>query len=120
MYEYPARPVETIDGDTIDVVADLGFHIHRQIRLRLRRVDTHEIYGVYHDSGTYQRGKEEQAFVADWLDTASDGHDGQWPIVVETEKKGKYGRYLATVIRRSDDANLNDDLLAEFDGIKPE
>lgn len=120
MYEYPARLVETVDGDTIDVVVDLGFHIQRQIRLRLCRVDTHETYGVDHDSEEYRRGKQEQSFVEDWFAAAADGHDGEWPIVVQTEKKGKYGRYLSTVTRRSDDAVLNDRLLAEFDGIEPD
>lgn len=111
MYEYKARPVNVVDGVTIDVVVDLGFHIHRQIRLRLAGLDTHETYGVDHDNEEYQRGAEEAAFVREWFPIDA----GEWPVLVRTEKKGKYGRYLATVERRSDDAVLNDDLRDEFD-----
>jgi micrococcal nuclease len=75
MYEYQARCVEVIDGDTQDVVVDLGFHIQRRIRLRLLGVDTHETYGVDHDSEEYRRGKRETEFVAEWLDEAATQHE---------------------------------------------
>lgn len=29
MYEYQARCIEVIDGDTLDVIVDVGFHIQR-------------------------------------------------------------------------------------------
>jgi len=117
MYEYQARCVEVVDGDTQDVVVDLGFHLQRQIRLRLLGVDTHETYGVDHDSEEYRRGKRETEFVAEWLETAAEAYDGEWPLIVRTEKKGKYGRYLATIERRADDAVLNETLRREFDGV---
>jgi micrococcal nuclease len=109
MYEYQARCVEVVDGDAQDVVVDLGFHLQRQIRLRLAGVD--------HDSEEYRRGKEETEFVAAWLDEAATQHDGEWPLIVRTEKKGKYGRYLATIERRADGAVLNETLRQEFDGV---
>jgi len=112
MYEYRANCVEVIDGDTIDVSVDLGFHIQRQIRLRLSDVDTHETYGVDHDSREYRRGKRETEFVREWLP------GGEWPLLVRTAKKGKYGRYLAAIERRSDGEILNDRLLSEFDGVE--
>jgi micrococcal nuclease len=117
MYEYQAKLVEVVDGDTQDVVVDLGFHLQRQIRLRLLGVDTHETYGVDHDSEEYRRGKEETEFVAAWLDEAATQYDGEWPLIVRTEKKGKYGRYLATIERRSDGTILNETLRRQFDGI---
>lgn len=117
MYEYRARAVDVVDGDTIDVIVDLGFHITREIRLRLKRVDTHETYGVDHDSDEYRRGARETEFVEDWL---PDGDEGDWPLVVRTNKRGKYGRYLAEVERRPDGAVLNDDLLETFDDVGTE
>jgi len=115
MYEYQAKVVEVVDGDTQDVVVDLGFHIQRRIRLRLAGVDTHETYGVERDSEEYRRGKRETEFVREWyqLGRAS----GEWPLRIRTEKKGKYGRYLATVERKSDGAILNETLRQEFDGV---
>lgn len=124
MYEYQARCVHVVDGDTIDVDVDLGFHLRREIRLRLRGVDTHETYGVDHDSEEYRRGKREAEFVRDWLPSIDEDEDEspqrdheRWPLIVRTEKKGKYGRYLATIERRMDGAVLNDALRETFDGV---
>ena len=116
MYEYKAKEVDVVDGDTIDVVVDLGFHMTRRIRLRLLGVDTHETYGVDSESTEYQKGKREADYVRSWLTTAASAGP-KYPIVVRTEKKGAFGRYLAEVERRADGAVLNDDLLDEFDGV---
>jgi len=107
MYEYRAELLRVVDGDTIDVNVDLGFNITREIRLRLLGVDTHETYGVSHDSEEYQRGMEETKFVTEWLPDE---------FIIRTEKKGKYGRYLAE-IERSDGQILNELLRQEFDGV---
>lgn len=117
MYEYQAKLVEVVDGDTQDVVVDLGFHLQRQIRLRLLGVDTHETFGVDHDSEEYRRGKRESEFVAAWLEAAAEAYDGEWPLLIRTAKKGKYGRYLATIERRVDGAVLNETLRQEFDDV---
>lgn len=50
MYEYQARVAGVVDGDTPVVNVDLGFHMRRQIRLRLAGIDMHETYGVDRDS----------------------------------------------------------------------
>lgn len=116
MYEYTATCAHIVDGDTMDVVVDLGFHMQRQIRLRLQGVDTHETYGVDHDSAEYQRGAREAAFVSSWIDTAAEV-DAKYPLIVRTEKTGKYGRYLATIERISDGEVLNTRLRETFDGV---
>jgi len=118
MFEYRARCVNVVDGDTQDVIVDLGFHIQREIRLRLTGVDTHETYGVSHDTEEYRRGAEETAFVEGWVEDAQTEADAEWPLIVRTAKTGKYGRYLATIERQSDRAVLNDDLQDEFDGVE--
>lgn len=113
MYEYHASLMNVVDGDTIDVTVDLGFRIHREIRLRLQDIDTHETYGVSKDSDEYQQGMVETQFVEEWLH-AGETDEYEWPFVIRTEKKGKFGRYLAEVERRSDEAILNEDLISEF------
>ena len=41
MYEYYVRKIENVvDGDTIDVLIDLGFDILFQSRVRLAGIDT--------------------------------------------------------------------------------
>jgi micrococcal nuclease len=34
-----------IDGDTYDITLDLGFYVSHRIRVRLKGVDTPEVYG---------------------------------------------------------------------------
>ncbi|MGG7653520.1 thermonuclease family protein [Kocuria rosea] len=41
-YRYAARIVRWVDGDTVDLVVDLGFHLSVTTRFRLYGVDTPE------------------------------------------------------------------------------
>ena len=115
MYEYRAQIDEVVDGDTIDVVVDLGFNMQRKIRLRLAGIDTDETYGVSHDSEEYARGIEQTQFVDQWI---ANTPTSEWPFIVRTKKKGKFGRYIATIERADDNAELTEALLSEFDGIE--
>ena len=45
MYEYKGKVVKVVDGDTYDVLVDLGFAIFHKIRVRLKDVDTPEVFG---------------------------------------------------------------------------
>jgi len=42
MYEYNCKVEKIVDGDTIDVVLDLGFDILYKSRVRLYGIDTPE------------------------------------------------------------------------------
>ena len=42
MYTYNARVIKVIDGDTIDLEIDLGFHVKVTKRARLSGIDTYE------------------------------------------------------------------------------
>ena len=42
MYEYSCTVTKVVDGDTIDVVLDLGFSILHKCRVRLYGIDTPE------------------------------------------------------------------------------
>ena len=41
MYEYKAKVHRVIDGDTVDLIVDLGFGVHIKIRGRLAYGDRH-------------------------------------------------------------------------------
>ena len=116
-YQAQIKPEEVVDGDTLDVTIDLGFGIlltNDEARVRLRRVDTHEIFGVSHDSEEYKTGIAQKQFVQDWVRNAG---NEKWPFLIETHKddeRGKYGRWLAVIKRRKDGAVLNDDLVTAF------
>lgn len=110
-FTYRAKARDIVDGDTITVTVDLGFKLRRSIDLRLRGVDTAEIHFVSQESEEYRRGQRHKEFVEEWL---PDNGAEEWPLRVRTHKTGKYGRYLAEVVRAADGAVLNDDLLDEF------
>ncbi len=123
LWHYRANVERVVDGDTLDLRIDLGFGIELtgdEARVRLRDVDTAEIYGSQKDSEEYAAGQRHKAFVEYWVEDAG---NERWPVFIETSKddeRGKYGRWLAVVIRRSDGANLNNDLIGKFgDSVRP-
>lgn len=102
MYEYRATIVRVIDGDTLDVDIDLGFHVHIKERLRVARVDTPEIRGEERPEGL-----KSSAFVKANLPVGE-------VVRIRTQKTGKFGRWLAEVWYNDEDGvpiNLSDELL---------
>ena len=115
LWVVPARLVSVVDGDTIDVSADLGFFVSKQLRIRLLGVDTSEIFGVDKESDTYKEGIKHKQFTTDWLAAARSEDTSEYPLeLLVTKEKGYYGRWLADVRRKSDDHSLVGDLIAEF------
>ena len=43
MFEYPAKLINVVDGDTIDVELDYGFSLKQKVRLRLAKIDAEEL-----------------------------------------------------------------------------
>ena len=103
IWAYRAQLVKVIDGDTLQVVIDAGLNCYRTERLRLLGVNTPEKRGPTHGAGLLAQG-----YVEEWLEDA----EGEWPLVIVTQKSDAFGRYLARVWRSDDGACLNDDLLA--------
>ncbi len=95
MYEYTALVINVVDGDTVDVVVDLGFHIRQEMRVRLARIDAPE------------RFTEEGKTSTEWLLAQLDKNG--WFIMLRTIKdtKDKYGRYLGDLID-GDGESIND------------
>ena len=93
MWQYKAQVLRIVDGDTIDVMADLGFRSYRKLRLRLLGIDTPEVYGVKHDSPEYEAGLKASSELGTLIAPGDE-------VVIETSKgTGKYGRWLAVVTR---------------------
>ena len=42
MFDYMVKVGRVVDGDTVDVIIDLGFSIHHKARVRLLGIDTPE------------------------------------------------------------------------------
>lgn len=43
MFTYAAKLIEVIDGDTVDLLIDLGLEIHKRERCRLYGIDAPEM-----------------------------------------------------------------------------
>lgn len=107
-----------VDGDTLDLLMDLGMWTFKRERVRLAGVDTAEIYAPDTEA-EYQAGKDQARFVEEWLASRA---SEPWPLRVLTEKDetGKYGRLMAHVGRASADRDLATDLVAAFPEVADE
>jgi len=103
MYEYYVRKVENVvDGDTIDVLIDLGFDILFASRVRLAGIDTPE--SRTKDLKEKALGLESKEYLKKALKDAKS-------VVIKTEKMNsseKYGRILGWIYVNGDTVSLND------------
>ncbi len=106
MYEYYVRKVESVvDGDTIDVIIDLGFDILFASRVRLAGIDTPE--SRTKDLAEKALGLEAKEYLKKHLKDAKS-------VVIKTEKMDsseKYGRILGWVYVNGDTESLNDKMI---------
>jgi micrococcal nuclease len=103
MYEYFVKSVtNVVDGDTIDVIIDLGFDILFSSRVRLAGIDTPESRTT--DKAEKVLGLEAKEYLKKSLKDAKS-------VVIKTEKMDsseKYGRILGWVYVNGDTVSLND------------
>jgi micrococcal nuclease len=103
MYEYYVRKVENVvDGDTIDVLIDLGFDILFASRVRLAGIDTPE--SRTKDLAEKALGLEAKEYLKKAIKDAKS-------VVIKTEKMDsseKYGRILGWVYVDGNTVSLND------------
>ena len=105
MYEYSCKVDRVVDGDTIDVVLDLGFDILYRSRVRLYGIDTPE--SRTRDKDEKVRGKLAGAFLQVAVDNGN-------KVIIQTklkDSKGKFGRVLGDVI--VDGVNINQAMIGD-------
>lgn len=86
MYEYLVKEiVKIVDGDTVDIVLDLGFEVYRKERIRINRIDTPE-------SNT--KNELEKKLAIEAKDYVSKWMLNQKQVKIKTLKDDKYGRLL--------------------------
>lgn len=98
-YKYKAYVERVLDGDSADMVVDLGFKISIRERIRFFGIDTPETRSS--DLDEKHKGLEAKKYVKEAI-------EGKW-VMLETSKQGKFGRYLGTIF--IEDRNLNKELI---------
>ena len=109
MYEYSCKVERVVDGDTCDVVLDLGFNILHKCRVRLYGIDTPESRTRNLDEKV--RGKMAGAFLKKAI------NEGK-KIVIQTklkDSKGKFGRVLGDVV--VDGVNVNQEMVIHYHAV---
>lgn len=103
MYEYAIKEVvKVVDGDTIDIVIDLGFNLSKKERVRLAGIDSPE--SRTKDLEEKELGLESKEFLKRRLE------DGKASgLRVKTEKDGKYGRMLGWIY--CGETNINTEMV---------
>jgi micrococcal nuclease len=99
MYKYKCKLVRVVDGDTADVLIDLGFDTWRKSRLRFKGVDTWE--KRTRDKEEKIKGIAASAFTQKYLEM----NEGNF--VIQSFGRGKYGRVLAEIFIEGEDKSLN-------------
>ena len=103
--------VKVLDGDTIDVLIDLGFDLFKKERVRIAGVDTPE---------KRTRDLEEKELGIDatnWMKAKlTETIKGDEELTIRTELKGgvgKYGRLLGWLYVGDADISLNEQMITE-------
>ena len=103
--------IKVLDGDTIDVIIDLGFDLYKKERVRIAGVDTPE---------KRTRDLEEKALgidATDWLKDQLDGAiSGEDDLVIRTELDGgvgKYGRLLGWLYIGDETESINERMIQQ-------
>ena len=104
LYHYRAKLDRVVDGDTIDVVLDLGFDLHMTARIRFVGINAPE--SRTRDLVEKQKGLEAKRFVEDWI-----GNTDTLIVQTQFDKKGKFGRILGSILN-ADGACLNDEMVS--------
>lgn len=88
LYEYNARVLRVVDGDTVQLDVDLGFDIRQRMTVRL--------YGINAPEMSTPGGKPARDHLVGMLPTGA-------TVRLETlkDRKEKYGRYLARIYAES-------------------
>ena len=97
LYEYRGTVVRWIDGDTVELTLDLGFHIKFTDHFRLFGIDTPERGRAGSTAATYRANE-----------LAPAGSQ----VIARTSKSDKDGRWL-TIVTEPSGVEVNSTLLAE-------
>lgn len=101
LYVYAATVAKVVDGDTLDLIVDVGFGISTKIRARL--------VGVYAPELGTPEGEDAAAFTRAWV---AEHEAGGFLVRTFRDRKERYGRYLTTLTPAGGGQALGEALVA--------
>lgn len=111
-YNFRVKEItKVIDGDTIDVIIDLGFDLYKKERVRIAGVDTPEKRTT--DEEEKALGYDATNWLQEKLEGAIAGTDD---LIIRTELVGgfgKYGRLLGWLYIGDAEVSLNEQMIEE-------
>lgn len=100
MYEYNAKCLRVVDGDTVDVMIDLGFSTWKKVRVRLDGINTPE--SRTRDKEEKKRGLAAKARLQEIIEI----NDSEF--LLRVNGIGKYGRALGEIMVKTVGRNPED------------
>tara|TARA_B100001245_G_scaffold1397_1_gene1094 strand:+ start:698 stop:1120 length:423 start_codon:yes stop_codon:yes gene_type:complete len=108
MYEYQAKLKKVVDGDTVDCYVDMGFDVHKSVRVRLNGIDCPESRTRDLTEKRYGLGAKHR--LVELLEAYEND------FIVKSHGVGKYGRCLGELFLPF--GSVNDLLIEEGHAIK--
>ena len=101
MYEYSAKIIAVVDGDTVKAEIDLGFGITRKDTLRLKGINAPELHAA-----DKAHGIQAKSFLRALVEGKT--------VTIRTHKDAseKYGRLLAEIFQGDDSVSANQKMVA--------
>jgi len=109
VFEYKCKVDRVVDGDTVDLIVDLGFSISIKERFRLFGIDAPE--SRTKDLKEKLRGIESTKFLIELLENMT----GDLVVTTLKDKKGKYGRWIGTLWMdrgQHTEMNINEEMVS--------
>ena len=105
LYHYKANVDRVVDGDTIDVVLQLGFDINYKVRIRFAGINAPE--SRTRDALEKEAGLAAKKYVENWCDDLDNN------VIIETQldERGKFGRILGRILNEEGHW-LNDEMVS--------
>jgi len=88
---YRAQVLKVVDGDTVDLYIDQGFHSYRFERARLLGVNTPEMHAD--DEKLRTKALEAKNYMIELL-KPNPVIGETWPVMIRTHKSDVFGRWL--------------------------
>tara|TARA_R110001583_G_scaffold2725_7_gene19029 strand:+ start:3384 stop:3734 length:351 start_codon:yes stop_codon:yes gene_type:complete len=108
MFEYNAKLIRVVDGDTIDAMVDLGFNIFKKIRIRMHGINAPE--SRTRDLEEKKLGLAAKARLIEMLE------ENENEFVLISHGVGKFGRCLGEIFLGKDQNSVNKQLIWEGHG----